>query len=288
METATGESASSKRARFDATAQNGNERQSPLTLTIGHIRSHTEALHTEIQDITNKIGNEYLKLRQRVDLKHQRILKMSSDDDYILKSARFAFELKVCDDACQDAGYATLVNESRDIVEQCKKDHYASTVDPSKPFSVFYIMPKIHKNPLAVRPVVSYSGSLLYGLGVWCDDKLQRIARIQRSYFKSSFDLLQELKTRVIPPNAKLFTADATAMYTNILIGPTLHIISKYLQDNEEKCVGVPRKALFDALSIVMRNNNSTFGDTTSHQDDGAAMGAPPSPSWATMFFPPP
>jgi hypothetical protein len=38
--------------------------------------------------------------------------------------------------------------------------NYASTVNPSKPFSVFYTMPKIHKTPLAICPVVSYSDIL--------------------------------------------------------------------------------------------------------------------------------
>jgi hypothetical protein len=76
----------------------------------------------EIQDIVNKFGVDYLKSRQRADLKKRRILKMSSDDEYIPNALRFAFELKVCDDAKQDAGFTTLVNESNDIIAQCKKD----------------------------------------------------------------------------------------------------------------------------------------------------------------------
>jgi hypothetical protein len=164
--------------------------------------------------------------------------------------------------------------------------HGHSLVDPLKPLSVFYIMPKIHKTPMAVRPVVSYSGSYLYSLGVWCDDKLQPVAQKQRSFFKSSFVLLQRLAGIELPPGARLFTADADAMYTNIPTRPALHVINDYLKDNKSFSF-LPRKAIFDALSIILRNNYFTFGDTYWHQVNGVAMGAPPSPSVATIFFAP-
>jgi hypothetical protein len=66
------------------------------------------------------------------------------------------------------------------------------------------------------------------------------------------------------------------SMYTNIPTGPALRTISRYLQDNEQQCPGVPCAALFDALSIVMRNNIFTVDDTFWHQTNGTAMGAPP------------
>ena len=54
------------------------------------------------------------------------------------------------------------------------------------PFSTFYATIKLHKKPLATRPIVSYSGSLLHPLGVWIDDKLQNVVKHQPAYFKSS------------------------------------------------------------------------------------------------------
>ena len=62
------------------------------------------------------------------------------------------------------------------------------------PFATFYILLKIHKTPIAQRPVVSYSGSLLYALAVWCDDKQQPLAKAQQSYLQISFELKEQLE----------------------------------------------------------------------------------------------
>ena len=93
------------------------------------------------------------------------------------------------------------------------KHHYNANEEP---FATFYATMKVHKQPLKTRPIVSCSGSLLAALGVWVDDKLQKAARTQRSYFTSSFDLKKELSVLNLPPGYFLFTADAESMYTNI------------------------------------------------------------------------
>ena len=150
---------------------------------------------------------------------------------------------------------------------------------------MFFILAKIHKQPIGQRPVVSYSGSLLEALAIWCDIKLQPIAQQQRSYLQSSFTLKEQLEALVLPPNAVLFTADARAMYTNIPTQPCLNSIAAYLLVNFAQFTHVNHGALLDALEIVMSNNLFKFGDTFWLQNNGAAMGSPPCPAWATMYF---
>ena len=151
------------------------------------------------------------------------------------------------------------------------------------PFAVFYITMKVHKSPLKSRPIVSCSGSLLEGIGVWIDDKLKIAAREQPSYFKSSYDLKQELLSMDIPPNTYLFTADARAMYTNIPTDRALNFIGDYLR--ETAFPDVPVEALMSALRLVMKNNVFQFGDCVYLQKTGTAMGTPPAPGWATLYF---
>jgi hypothetical protein len=84
------------------------------------------------------------------------------------------------------------------------------------PFAAFYLTMKVHNTPLKSRPIVSCSGSLLFALGKWVDDKLKIFAHRQPAYFKSSQDLQTMLSTMAIPPRTFFFTADAESMYTNI------------------------------------------------------------------------
>ena len=100
-------------------------------------------------------------------------------------------------------------------------------------FVQFYALAKVHKKPLKTCSVVSYCGSILHPLGLWLDSQLQTIATHQQSYFKSSHALkLQMEQLSNVPPSARLFTADAVSMYTNIDTTHALQTISDYLHCN--------------------------------------------------------
>jgi hypothetical protein len=174
--------------------------------------------------------------------------------------------------------YKILSREERKFLQR----HSSECIDP---FPYFYLTMKVHKTPLKTRPIVSCSGSLLFALGIWIDDKLQPVARAQQSYFKSSYVLKQQLLALHLPPNAKLFTSDAVSMYTSIPTAPALREIARYLRRNRALFPDVPVKALVDALTLVMKNNVVQFGDTHWLQLSGAAMGTPPAPPYATLFY---
>ena len=64
------------------------------------------------------------------------------------------------------------------------------------PFARFYLTLKAHKlkpgqsvDQLKRRPIVSCPGSLLHGLGVWVDHKLQEVAQRTVSFFKNTLEL---------------------------------------------------------------------------------------------------
>ena len=154
-----------------------------------------------------------------------------------------------------------------------------------EPFAIFYLTMKVHKTPLKTRPIVSCSGSLLEALGIWVDDKLQQVAQQMRSYVKSSFDLKQILVQLELPSDCYLFTADAISMYTNIPTDFALKTISSFLRRNRRRFPGLPLEATIAGLTIIMRNNYFTFGDTIWKQKKGTAMGTPPAPPYATIFY---
>ena len=155
----------------------------------------------------------------------------------------------------------------------------------TEPWCTFYLLMKVHKTPLRTRPIVSTSGSLLQPMGIWVDSKLQTVARSMPAFINSSLELKTKLFRSPLPDGCALFTADAQSMYTNIDTEKALPLIATYLCNNKERFPEVPTEALIQALEIIMRNNIFTFGDTWWHQVSGTAMGTPPAPPYATVFF---
>jgi hypothetical protein len=80
-----------------------------------------------------------------------------------------------------------------------------------------YGLAKLHKVPLAWRPIISCVGGELEAASKWLDYQLRKIANAVPTYLRDSQEVITSLREMgSLPPNARLFTADATAMYTNI------------------------------------------------------------------------
>jgi hypothetical protein len=156
------------------------------------------------------------------------------------------------------------------------------------PFPKFYITAKIHKSPWKSRPIVSVPGSLLHGLGRWIDKVLQPYAKQCTAFIGSSFHL-KELLVNLppLPDNARLYTADAVSMYTNIDTAHALRTIRNYLLYNCGQVNYNTIHGTMSALEIVMTNNIFQFGDTYWIQLNGTAMGTPPAVTYATLYFAP-
>ena len=156
----------------------------------------------------------------------------------------------------------------------------------NSPHSIFYATMKVHKSPLKTRPIVSCSGSALENLGVWVDRKLQHFLPMFASYFKSSEILKEQLLALTLPPTAKLFSSDAVSMYTCIPTDHALHKITRFLRRHERHIKEeLPYSAIIEGLGIIMRRCSFKFGDTFWRQLSGTAMGTPPAPPYATIYF---
>jgi hypothetical protein len=145
---------------------------------------------------------------------------------------------------------------SDDAVNFIRKHLEDSAKDP---LGYFYLLIKLHKQPISGRPVCSDCGSLPHALGRWVDETLQPIVKDQALYLKNSAALKEELERMEMPPNASLFTYDAVTMYPSI---NTTQCIARldYLSSPEiSSKYGFSPKALLEALTLVMLNNSMRF-----------------------------
>lgn len=164
------------------------------------------------------------------------------------------------------------------------------SLDVQDPFAYFYLIMKVHKTPWTTRPIVSISGSLSHGLGRWLDLQLQQLCTQLPYIFRSSRDVCTSLQhqntTFPLSPLSTLFTMDAKSMYTNIDTTHALYTIKKFLLSSPMiNNTGVNIKATISALTIIMKHNVFVFGDTFWLQTSGTAMGTPPAPMYATLYY---
>jgi hypothetical protein len=216
-----------------------------------------------------------------VHLQNESCYRIISDTDAALASDLLEDEI--------EAWLKKYKNNVEPMHRRYIKQHMDSV--RKSPFGQFYILYKIHKGldkngRWSTRPVCSDVTSLTHGLGKWVNEMLTPVQKAQPSYFQDSFELKKILEEIELPPNALLFTADATAMYTNIKTDPAIEELSSYLHENKHrKEFNYPCEALIEAINIVFRNNFFKFGDITCQQISGTAMGTPPAPPYATITF---
>ena len=153
---------------------------------------------------------------------------------------------------------------------------------------VFYGMPKVHKNktPVPLRPVVSQCVSFLAIPSTYLNFKLQPLKQNVQSYIKNSYNLILKLhKLGRVSRGARVFTSDATSMYTIINPAEGITTMEKYLKYFAPEILDKERKIILRLSRLVVSNCIFKFGNTFWHQLIGTAMGTPVACIYATLFF---
>ena len=90
----------------------------------------------------------------------------------------------------------------------------------------------------------------------------------------------------VLAEGTRMFTMDATAMYTNIDTDHGMKILEMFIDMfADEISPNYPKELLLLAMNIVMRMNVFEFGRDTFRQLDGTAMGTPSACMYATIYY---
>jgi hypothetical protein len=115
---------------------------------------------------------------------------------------------------------------------------------------------------------------------------MKQLLHLILSYIRDSKALLADPNMLYIPPGAKIFMADTSAMYTNIDTAVGIHAISDLLASHHNSIpLDFPMTFFLNTLEIVMNNNIFSFRDTFWHQLKGTAMGPPAAPLYSIISF---
>jgi hypothetical protein len=155
-----------------------------------------------------------------------------------------------------------------------------------------YGLPKIHKTPVAFRPIVSGNGHPTEKLSIFIDFLLQPYVTLNDLYLKDSTDLLNSLNPirNLDPDNTTLFSLDVVSMYPNIplneLIDSILTTLHSYPQTMlKHKSTQYSTPLIKKLLELVLFNNYFQFEGKFYHQTHGIAMGTPCACSTSDIFI---
>ena len=127
-----------------------------------------------------------------------------------------------------------------------------------------YLLPKIHKRLFNVpgRPFISNCGSTTEKVSEILDSHLKGIMPESWSYIKDSNDFIR--KTKDIPQDALLVTADVVGLYPSTLHEAGLKALKKALDKKENRTIAT--NDLIRMTKFVLENNYFEFNGQVKQQ----------------------
>ena len=168
-----------------------------------------------------------------------------------------------------------------------KTANFLSPIDEPRT-SLFYFLPKLHKEGIPPRPIISGCDSPTANLSHFMTYILQPLAENLPTYIRDTKHFLNTLeKIPSLPAGALLVTADVTSLYTNI---PHEEGIEACLKSIKENCSLLPNftpppSTLRILMEFILKNNYFQFLDEYFHQILGTAMGTRMAPPYANLFM---
>lgn len=150
----------------------------------------------------------------------------------------------------------------------------------------FYLLAKVHKQPVKGRPIVPSMTWITHHLSEWLSNQLNPLLENLDWVLKDSNDLLRKLHNLKIknPKKLTLMTADVEALYPSMDISTGLQIMKEFLEEIGWETPKRQELAL-KAMEFVLTKGYMQFENRIFQQNNGAAMGSPMIPPYANIFM---
>ena len=151
----------------------------------------------------------------------------------------------------------------------------------------FYLLPKIHKDPLNPpgRPIVSGSWWPTEKISQLVDHFIGLLVSLSKSYIRDSTHLINILNEFIVQPGMLLYILDNTSLYTNIPHNEGIQSIKEMLAIHKPPNSLLQNSYSFELLEVVLTNNHFELNGKHYHQVSGTVMDTKLAPSYANLFM---
>jgi hypothetical protein len=149
----------------------------------------------------------------------------------------------------------------------------------------FRILPKVHKDKFACRPIVNCKNHPTSNLALFLDIILREFVENSSSFIKDSQDLMIKCTQVMLPDKCNMYSCDFESLYTNIDSQKCINLIMDFLNTKNHYSIHYNSIALKTVLDLVLYNNIFTFNNEYYVQIRGISMGIICGPTLANMYL---
>ena len=169
-----------------------------------------------------------------------------------------------------------------------KKESKYLWAHPDSRERIFYLLPKIHKDPAkwsiphkipAGRPIVSDVNSNTYRISQFIDFHLGPYCTGHSSYVKNTYDFLDKLSGITATENSILISLDVESLYTNIDNDLGITAVQEAFSRDPKPI----HPYIIKLLRFILEGNDFTFNGNYYLQISGVAMGQKFAPKFADI-----
>jgi hypothetical protein len=175
----------------------------------------------------------------------------------------------------------TQLKSKKDISKQL----YNNLRPKNTKIGTFRLLPKLHKDKFACRPIVNCKNHPTSTLTLFLDIILREYVQNIPSYIKDSQDLMNKCANVQLPNNCHIYSCDFESLYTNIDSKKCLLLILEFLNKNNHKSNHYNLNAIKIILELILYNNIFKFNDEFYVQIRGISMGIICGPTLANLYL---
>ena len=151
----------------------------------------------------------------------------------------------------------------------------------------FYGLPKIHKDGIPLRPIVSSRGSISYEVAKELARILKPLVGSSPHHIKNTGDFIQQIKEVKLQADDIITSYDVSALFTSVPIEAATKIIQRKLELDQQLHLRANMKVehITSLLEFCLKTTYFQFQGSFYEQINGAAMGSPISPIMANLFM---
>jgi Reverse transcriptase (RNA-dependent DNA polymerase) len=238
----------------------------------------------------------------REDIKALKALK--SDDSIIVLAADKGNATVVMNRDEYDTKMSTLINDrtkfkklgkrnpgtriekvGKSLIKKYNLD--SKLIEENSKLPHIYGLPKIHKQDVPLRPVVSCIGSSVHPLAKYLVRILNPLQETIQSSVANSKQFVRRIRPLVTTDSTVMVSFDVTSLFTSVPVAEALITLRKFLEAdaNLNSRTSLNIEQIMELTSFCVNNTVFQYGEEYYSQIEGMAMGSPLSPILCNLFM---